>query len=94
MDKKIFFEIERYIRIYLISDLKKYFLSINNKFQNNNEKLCVFFAIVFKLLPMFSDFINLDDRIGKSHQNLSDCIQFLLKKKIIIIKKGLFLVEK
>ena len=30
---------------------------------------------------MFSDFVNSDDCIGKSHQNLSEYNQFLFKKR-------------
>ena len=49
------------------SDLSEYTLFQMNFF-------CSFF---FKLLTKFSDFINSDDCIVKSHQNLSDYIQFL-----------------
>ena len=50
--------------------------------------------MVLKLLPNFSDFLNSDDCIGKkTHQNLSDYIQFLLRKKIEFSKKGIISSE-
>ena len=41
-----------------------------------------------------SDFVNFDGYIGKSLQNLSVYIQFLLKKKFEVDKKGFFQVKK
>ena len=42
-----------------------------------------------KLLTELSDSINSDDYIEKSHQNLSDNIQFLFKKRFECNKKGI-----
>ena len=39
------------------------------------------FRFCFAVFFLFSDFVNSDDCIGKSHQNLSEYNQFLLKKR-------------
>ena len=43
---------------------------------------CLFFPVLFKILPKFSD-VNFDDIGKKTHEHLSDYDQFLLKKKIL-----------
>ena len=46
-----------------------------------------FLAVFFKLLPKFTDFINSDNCIEKSHQNLSEHTQFLFWNRLQINKK-------
>ena len=55
-----------------------------------------YLQLFFKLLLKLSDFINSDEFIEKkSHQNLSNHIQFLFNKRFELNKKkGLFLVKK
>ena len=57
--------------------------------------MCVFFAVFFKLLPKYRNFVNSDNCIGKKlHQNLSDCNQFLFDKRFKFNKKGIIYSEK
>ena len=52
--------------------------------------------IFFEIVPKFSDFVNSTDLIpnSKSHQNLSDYNQFLLKKIFEVNKKLVFSSDK
>ena len=46
------------------------------------------------MLSKFSDFVNSDDWIWKSHQHLSDYIHFCIQKDLKLIKDRFFLGEK
>ena len=52
------------------------------------------FAVFNKIIPKLSDFVNSDDFIEKSHLYLSDYNQFLFKKDLDLIKKGIISSEK
>ena len=59
-------------------------------------KIIIFFvAILFKLLPKFSDFIKSGDCIEKNHIKTYQTISsFYSKEDLTLIKKRLFLVKK
>ena len=83
---KIYF---RSIRIYSISNLRIFFYLGESIFRWKIVGFC--FAILFKLLPNFSEFINYDDCIRKIKQTISS---FYSKKDLNLIKKGVISSEK
>ena len=65
-------------------DLSEYTLFKNKKKFYKNQflgEICWFFCSFFKLLTKFSDFINSDDCIKKSHQNLTDFQRIMSEKQ-------------
>ena len=65
------------------------FLNILNQFLGEKISFYRFFlqSFFFKLLPKFRDFVNSTIASEKSHQSLSEYIQFFIKNRFEVIKK-------
>ena len=59
-----------------------------------NKNFRFYFAVFFKLLPKFSDFINYDDSVGKMTSKSIRLYPVFIKKSFNLIKKGIISGEK
>ena len=68
---------------YTSFQIQQYFCIYIDKFLGEKLKCFILFAVLFEILPKLGDYVNSVDYIDeKTHQNLSDCIQFFIQQNI------------